>query len=47
MATTPFEPPPRVPFRQNERGMVELTPQEYQELIQWLERLVEHIASIT
>ena len=47
MATTPFEPPPRIPERLNERGMVELTPREYQELIQWLERLVKHIASIT
>jgi len=47
MATTPFEDPPRIPQRVNERGYIELTPQEYQELIRWLERLVDHIASIT
>ena len=47
MATTPFEPPPRPPVRVNDKGMMEMTPQEYQELLRWLERLVEHIASIT
>lgn len=47
MATDPFEPPPRIVGRVDENGNIIITQEEWQKLMDWLWRLVKHIASIT
>lgn len=47
MATTPFEPPPTPPMREDENGNVIMTKKDWEALLNWLERFIKHVASIT